>query len=317
MYIHACAHSFLLPVAATIFYNISLAVYYHLVIVLGWKERQLKRVRFLLHGIPVAFGFALAFTSLGHYSWHPAVCFLPVFPLEDVLHTTLGLLVVPVCVSLLILSVLLFTLYWKVREQCLKMSKFHYGKVSIQQKVFVQSVSYLVAFLVAWPVIVVSSLQSGVQGPLPYWQTVLTVLLSPCQGFMNALVYFRPRQSFKWSCCTSSTKTERPQQAKQVSEGAAHFGSVQSERIPSERSISDVGAEEQPSNIVISFHSLMSKRSSSGRRLGDEDGVSRTAGLQSRAASYDPSVVIACDDPRDNPDAFLDIDSFGDEPPRL
>ena len=37
-----------------------------------------------------------AFTSLGHYSWHPAVCFLPAFPLDDVLHTTLGLLVVPV-----------------------------------------------------------------------------------------------------------------------------------------------------------------------------------------------------------------------------
>jgi len=39
-------------------YNVSLSVYYYLVISRGWKERQLKKVEPLLHGFPIIFSLA-------------------------------------------------------------------------------------------------------------------------------------------------------------------------------------------------------------------------------------------------------------------
>ncbi len=46
-------------------YNISLAVYYILVIVKGWKETRVKKIEKYLHAVPICLGVGTAFAALG------------------------------------------------------------------------------------------------------------------------------------------------------------------------------------------------------------------------------------------------------------
>ena len=47
--------------------NVSLAVYYYLVIKQGWDESRLKKIRWALFLIPMAVGFAWAFAGINFY----------------------------------------------------------------------------------------------------------------------------------------------------------------------------------------------------------------------------------------------------------
>ena len=49
----------------TISYNISLAVYYLLVVVKGWKEKRVEQVEKYLHAVPIVAGLGTSFTALG------------------------------------------------------------------------------------------------------------------------------------------------------------------------------------------------------------------------------------------------------------
>jgi len=50
-------------------YNLSLSVYYYLVICRGWKERRLKRAEPLLHGFPIIFSLATSVAALSGRSY--------------------------------------------------------------------------------------------------------------------------------------------------------------------------------------------------------------------------------------------------------
>ena len=46
-------------------YNISLSIYYLLMIVKGWRESRVKKIEKYLHALPICLGFGTAFASLG------------------------------------------------------------------------------------------------------------------------------------------------------------------------------------------------------------------------------------------------------------
>ena len=52
---------------ASIFYNVSLATYYYLVVQWNWKESQLRKISTWLHVPPIVLGLALSFGSLPFY----------------------------------------------------------------------------------------------------------------------------------------------------------------------------------------------------------------------------------------------------------
>jgi len=180
----------------TFFYNVSLAVYYKLVIVNGWTERRLRKIRSLLIGIPCLFGAIFAFSGLPYYTWSPIICFVNYFPLEDSLGVTLGFMIIPVSLSILTLTGIMVSIYFSVRTKTRRSSTYQYGtsrSTTVQEKVFWQSLSYVIAFMITWPTIMVGALVAGAKGNLPYWFGLLLSLIAPFQGFINAVVYFRPR----------------------------------------------------------------------------------------------------------------------------
>ena len=60
----------------------------------------------------------------------------------------------------------------------------------MERAVFWQAVFYVCAFFVSWPVYVVGQLNGDGQS---YGLWIAIAVLTPLQGFMNSLVYFRPR----------------------------------------------------------------------------------------------------------------------------
>mmetsp|Transcript_5289 Transcript_5289/g.11772 ORF Transcript_5289/g.11772 Transcript_5289/m.11772 type:complete len:311 (-) Transcript_5289:92-1024(-) len=86
-----------------------------------------------------------------------------------------------------------------VRKKYMKSSRYLFpenGRAStIQERVFWQSLSYLVAFLTIWPTLMAGLITAGIHGELPYWFSVTLVVVAPLPGFVNALIYFQPRIS--------------------------------------------------------------------------------------------------------------------------
>ena len=324
-----------LSAAATIFYNISLAVYYNLAIVYGWTERRLRRIRWWLHGIPTFLALALAIAGLPYYEWLPLFCLLPYFPLGEHMGATLGLLVMPICLSLLILTILMFNLYWSVRMQYNKSSKYNYGTRgsctknannnnnnkmrSIHAKVLWTSLSYMLAFLVAWPIVVASTLLTGLDGSLPYWGVVLLLLFAPLQGFINAVMYFRPR-IISCTFCARRGKDKEVEKEATASDGKSDVDSEPAgmnndndqEQGPSDEMPKEGNHhhEEQHNNNNNNNHRRQEEEEDSGSveptttkpsswvafsRSGDQE--SPFAVVQIRTTSIDPSIAIACENP--------------------
>eukprot|EP00540_Astrosyne_radiata_P007848 CAMPEP_0116837934 /NCGR_PEP_ID=MMETSP0418-20121206/8932_1 /TAXON_ID=1158023 /ORGANISM="Astrosyne radiata, Strain 13vi08-1A" /LENGTH=251 /DNA_ID=CAMNT_0004467879 /DNA_START=155 /DNA_END=910 /DNA_ORIENTATION=- len=89
------------------------------------------------------------------------------------------------------------TIFVHVKKTYRKTSRFQYGQRrtadTVQQKLFWQCSSYIAAFLFTWPLVMIGMLLIGAKGKIQYWFGLLLFMLAPFQGFVNALVYFRPR----------------------------------------------------------------------------------------------------------------------------
>lgn len=66
----------------SVFYNVSLAIYYVLVVAFDWREFQLKKVRMYLHVFPLALGFGLALGAIPSYHWIEYGCHLVSFRVD-------------------------------------------------------------------------------------------------------------------------------------------------------------------------------------------------------------------------------------------
>ena len=65
----------------SIFYNVSLALYYLLVVLYNWREFQLKKIRLYMHLVPVLLGLGLALGAIPSYHWLEYGCHI--LPLPD------------------------------------------------------------------------------------------------------------------------------------------------------------------------------------------------------------------------------------------
>lgn len=175
-------------------YNVSLAIYYWLVIVKRWKESRLRKAMIYFHATPVIVTIAFAFGGLPLYDWLPFVCHMQLFPIDDHLVEILVFILIPILVTVAILTLTLLNIFFHVRRTEQKAQRYLYGdKVSLQRRVFWQSFSYLLAFYIAWPSILAGTLLGGIRGSASFGYSIILLFVIPLQGMSNAIVFFRHR----------------------------------------------------------------------------------------------------------------------------
>lgn len=185
----------------SIFYNVSLALYYVLVISHGWKEFQLRKIRLYMHLVPVTVGLVLAFAGIPFYHWLEYGCHIEPFTIDEdeeykgYLWAVLLFVVVPLGLSILTITASMAFVYNSVRKRSAASRKWSFGinKASkLEQAVFWQCLFYVMAFYVTWPIVFavyLASIDAG--GPL--WLAITVAFVAPLQGFSNAVVYIRPK----------------------------------------------------------------------------------------------------------------------------
>ena len=101
----------------TIFYNISLSVYYKLVIVHTWRNDRLRQIQGRFHIVPIALALVLAFGSIPFYRPSITYCHFFVEPSVEPVETAVALFafIIPVTAALVILISLTIRVYLAVR----------------------------------------------------------------------------------------------------------------------------------------------------------------------------------------------------------
>jgi hypothetical protein len=202
-----------------IFYNVSLSFYFLMVVRYGMKEFQIKKLRLWLHVPALVAGFALAFGGIPFYQNVGWGCYVAPPPLTEDYRDILIFAVVPICTAIIIATVNTVLVYWAVRKQMIAARKWQFGAAAKQQQqmgmagetfqprrpekmpqtaiqkierqTFWQALFYLGAFYVTWPILLAAQFSEVAQDS--YAWLVVVSILGPLQGFLNFLVYARPR----------------------------------------------------------------------------------------------------------------------------
>lgn len=206
------AQAFFIQLGYTsIFYNVSLSLYYLLVIVYGWREPSLLKIRLPLHGLPLLVGICLAFGILPVYSWIEYGCHLMPYPAGD-LWKVLVFVVVPIGFSIVAITSTMLMVYWSVRQTDVAARKWKMEsrevstsitttrqhqkktkKISILTQVFWQSLLYTISFYITWPIMFAVYLAGADARSNRFGLAATVAFVAPLQGFNNFLVYVRPR----------------------------------------------------------------------------------------------------------------------------
>lgn len=196
------------------FFNVSLAAYYFLIIVKQCREVRLKQLAWLLLGLPLLLGLGLAFATIPFVANGLSTCHVDAFlPFSEDLWAVLVFFVVPVALSTVVVAALLLYIYCRIRiefnrsERCdgeissppdiSSSSRTHQSQSLrwtqswIETEVFWQCVFYAVAFLLTWPVLIPGIFMAS-NFDSPFWFFIYAVVVAPMQGLTNAICYFRP-----------------------------------------------------------------------------------------------------------------------------
>ncbi|GAX19444.1 hypothetical protein FisN_19Hh016 [Fistulifera solaris] len=197
----------------SMFYNVSLALYYTLVIVYTYKEHQLIKLRPYLLGVPLVIGTGLALGAIPFYDWFEYGChFLP--PPDGPAWPVYIFAVIPLAISILSIITSMGFVYYRVRAQAQASQKWSMQRGApsgLQTRVFYQCLWYVLSFLISWPILFAVYLASiDVNGP--YGFTLIIAMLAPLQGFNNFCVYLRPKL-LHWK--TVRDKRRKKQQSSQ------------------------------------------------------------------------------------------------------
>jgi len=183
----------------SVFYNVSLAVYYVLVIVYRWRERDLQAIRHYLFGIPFVVGVCLAVVGIRYYRWIEYGCHLRPPP-DGEIWKTLVLVVLPIGFSIATITLSMLFVYLTVRRNAQASRKWRFGVGSpskLQTQVFWQALFYSLSFYVTWPIIFLVYIASIDLRVEHFAFTALVSFVAPLQGFTSFVVYIRPRLNNK------------------------------------------------------------------------------------------------------------------------
>lgn len=131
--------------------NVSLAIYYLLVIKFGWSENRVKKRRWLLLLCPLVLGLAFAFAGIPYYGSLLLWCNNTALYWPDI----------PVAVAIGVATLIMTTVCWDVYKKEKASASWRGGsrfgardvrsRTSMSTRVFWQSFWYLMAFYLTWP----------------------------------------------------------------------------------------------------------------------------------------------------------------------
>ena len=198
---------------ASMFYNLCLSLYYFLVIVHSWREKFLRKILVVAHIFVVSTALGMSVGAIPYIEAQFGVCgILP--PLTASQWQISLFYTVPVSIVLIGLTVLTISICCRVYSQNARVRRWRTDvRTSVTRRVFWQSVWYVSAFYVTLPFVLLS-FYVKFKSSRYFWIYIVTAILAPLQGVMNALIYFQRSKDFQayWSresCCRRTRKPNR------------------------------------------------------------------------------------------------------------
>jgi hypothetical protein len=175
----------------SIFFNLSLSAYYLMVISFGWRETRIKKVKWMLFTVPTVIGFSLAFGAMPFYGSFVFWCHIPAPPLGDQWWPTYFFFLGPAFFVMAVVTLVMGYICLSVRRIATASKKWRFSfrrnrqdgevstpdssgntslttngiswegrrrrqvskKPSMESEVLWQSLFYLSAFYLTWPII--------------------------------------------------------------------------------------------------------------------------------------------------------------------
>jgi len=185
------AQGFFIQVGTVACYtNVSLAVYYFLVVQKGWRESQLKKVRLWLFVCPITVGMTFAFAGIPFYDNMLLWCNNAAGWWPDI----------PVAIAIFSATLIMGSVCWDVHKTHQASKKYTQGGGgssgnSVSTKVFWQSFWYLMSFYMTWsPYLALQFIWASGRGYGNYGFILYAGAVVPLQGAWNCFVYARNRQ---------------------------------------------------------------------------------------------------------------------------
>lgn len=156
---------------------------------LGRSSFQMKK--WIVHGTLFFVGLVLSFAAIPFIERDYRWCYIGWPPIGTTYTPGIVLFILPVGISILIITVLtamLVCFVGKLERKTARHSLTSGTRGSLASKTLWQSVWFLLAFYVVWPVTCSTYIMP--MHPDLYWWYVIAAILSPAQGFFNACVFF-------------------------------------------------------------------------------------------------------------------------------
>eukprot|EP00984_Skeletonema_dohrnii_P038573 scaffold41967_cov167-Skeletonema_dohrnii-CCMP3373.AAC.1 len=186
-------------------YNISLAIYYILVIVKGWKEHRVSKIEKYLHALPILAGFGTGFAALGLKLYNGAgwICWIAPAPNNPERNDPnygiyrLAFLYADAWAIIIFLAICMTIIYFHVLKQEKKLDKyrtsFSQKKRKQSKKIRNQAFLYVGCMYMTWIFGSAFRFMQFAGKTPPTYIIVLFVTFFPLQGFFNLVVYMFPR----------------------------------------------------------------------------------------------------------------------------
>jgi hypothetical protein len=185
-------------------------------------QRTIYRIRLLgVHSLTLSTPYyVIALAGIPYYAYDIWGCYIPVYPFVPNYIPRSVFLTAPVALVIRVITINMLLVYLAVRKQAAKEARWRFPESDtpgdftgsstinvtprrsrnhqsdsvsrLERDVFWQGFFYLGAYYLTWPILVVSPflLVNDFKGE-GFWYVVF--ILTPLQGFWNAMVYVRPR----------------------------------------------------------------------------------------------------------------------------
>jgi len=182
-------------------YNLSLAVYYLLVIKHGWSDVKLAKLERFVHPVVVATAFGIAIAGLPLKLYNNANVWCWIAP-NDRMNSNVNanfyrwaFFYVELWLIIVIVTVIMMAVVVNVVQTTNKTTRYSSrGKeAKLSTTVRKQAFYYVSAFYVTWLALTILRILQTTDVQVPYAIFVLAVILTPLQGFLNSLIYMKPR----------------------------------------------------------------------------------------------------------------------------